>query len=299
VKLAKKSSEIDLIVGGHSHDRLEKVRFEKNKNGKLVPIVQAGSHGLVVGSLMVELSDTGSLKILSYQLHEIQAPLEPDQNMVNFVAQAAENRNQYFGGRWDEIIGETLIPMSGYISGKPVLTSSCWGEHMAKMAQEASGADLAVHLAAFEGEALPPGVVRFGDITDNFPHFRNYGDPGWEITTIEVPGKILKILLKAFVNVKDQFGVNFYGVTYKSLKIPTEIPYVGGRRLVFRMRADGSKIQNDRKYRLAFPSEVAFALKESIPPAAKKVFPGLQYTGKYYWRVMEDYIRANSPIQCL
>ena len=41
-KFAKKVPEIDLIVGGHSHDALHNVVWQKSKKGKLIPIVQAG-----------------------------------------------------------------------------------------------------------------------------------------------------------------------------------------------------------------------------------------------------------------
>lgn len=298
VELVKKSSEIDLIVGGHSHDRLEEVRYEKNKKGKLVPIVQAGAHGLVVGDLLLDVKDNGSFEIVRYKLHEILPPITEDSQMAEFVQEAADDRNQYFGGRWDEVIGETLIPLSGYKNGIAPSGSSCWGEHMARMSQEATNADLSLHLTQFEGLSLEPGKITFGDMIDNFPHFRNYGDPGWEISTIAVDGKALKIILKGIINLK-QFGINFYGVNYRLFKIPGFIPYIGGYQYAFALRVKGKKIDNKAKYTIAFPSEVGHAIKLTIGEAAKKVMPDQKNTGHYYWEVMENYIKANSPIQCM
>lgn len=298
VELAKKSSEIDLIVGGHSHDRLEEVRYEKNKNGKLIPIVQAGAHGLVVGDLLIDIKGPGQIEVIRYKLHEIEAPLDEDSEMASFVQDAAEDRNQYFGGRWDEVIGETLIPLSGYRNGISPSGTSCWGEHMAKMSQIASNADLSLHLTQFEGMALDPGPITFGDMIENFPHFRNYGDPGWEISTITVNGKALKVILKAIINLK-QFGVNFYGMDYKLFKIPSFIPLLGGKQYAFGLRVKGKKIDNKASYTIAFPSEVGHAIKLTIGEAAKKVMPDQKNTGHYYWEVMENYIKANSPIECL
>lgn len=298
VELAKKSSNIDLIVGGHSHDRIEQVRYEKNKNGKAIPIVQAGAHGLVVGDLLIDVKDNGTMEVVRYKLHEIVPPMTEDEQMATFVQEATDDRNQYFGGRWDEIIGETLIPLSGYKNGISPSGTSCWGEHMARMSQEASNADLALHLTQFEGASLEPGKITFGDMIDNFPHFRNYGDPGWEISTITVDGKALKIILKGIINLK-QFGINFYGVNYRLFKIPNFIPYIGGYQYAFALRVKGKKIDNKAKYTIAFPSEVGHAIKLTIGEAAKKVMPDQKNTGHYYWEVMENYIKANSPIQCM
>lgn len=298
IDLAKKSTEIDLIVGGHSHSRLEEVLYVKNKKNKDVPIVQAGAHGLVVGSLLIDVKEDGSLEVINYKLHEILPPMEEDQQMVEFVTEAAHDRNQYFGGRWEEIIGETLIPLSGYKNGINPTTASCWGEHMAKMSQEASQADLAIHLAQFEGLGLAPGQITFGDMIENFPHFRNYGDPGWEISTVSVSGKALKIILKAVINLKEM-GVNFYGMHYRVFKIPNFIPFIGSKEYAYGLRVNGKKIDNKARYTVAFPSEIGHALKLTLPKAAQKVIPELKNTGHYYWHVMEDYIKENSPIQCL
>jgi hypothetical protein len=61
----------------------------------------------------------------------------------------------------------------------------------------------------------------------------------------------------------------------------------------------GKKIEKDKKYRVAFPAEISHAVKVSLPKKAQSLFPGLQPSGKYYWNVMEEYIRKNSPIKCL
>ncbi len=298
ISLAKKSSEIDLIVGGHSHERIEKVLYVKNKKGRLIPIVQAGAHSLVVGSLLIDISGPGSYKVVDYKLHDIVIDQSEDPIVQNLVSFAEEERNRYFSGRWNEVIGSTLIPLSGYRDGLGPTGSSCWGAHMAKMSFLATEADLALHLSQFEGLAVDPGPITFGDMIENFPHFRNYGDPGWEISTITVNGKALKILLKAIVNLQN-LGINFYGVNYRAFKLPNFIPFVGSTVLAYGFRVGGKKIDDNSKYKIAFPSEVGYAVKLSLSDVARKLMPDLTNTGVYYWKVMEDYIRANSPITCL
>jgi 2',3'-cyclic-nucleotide 2'-phosphodiesterase (5'-nucleotidase family) len=298
VDLAKKTSEVDLIVGGHSHERIENVLYVKNKKGKQVPIVQTGAHGLAVGALLIDIEGPGAFKIIDYKLHDIQIDQSEDTTLQSLVSFAEEERNRYFSGRWNEIIGSTLIPLSGYRNGVEPSGSSCWGEHMAKMSQLSTGADIALHLAQFEGLAVDPGPITFGDMIENFPHFRNYGDPGWEISTITVNGKTLKILLKAIINLQ-HLGINFYGVKYRAFKLPDFIPYVGASTFAYGFRVGGKKIVDSQKYKIAFPSEVGYAVKLSLSDVARKLMPDLTNTGVYYWKVMEDYIRMNSPISCL
>ena len=47
--LAKETSNIDLIIGGHTHTFLDKPEMHKNKNGKAVLINQVGWAGLMLG----------------------------------------------------------------------------------------------------------------------------------------------------------------------------------------------------------------------------------------------------------
>ncbi|MDR2362006.1 MAG: metallophosphatase [Prevotellaceae bacterium] len=49
--LAENSSDIDIIIGGHTHHYLQEVR--KNRNGINIPVVQAGKSGLQAGKIEV------------------------------------------------------------------------------------------------------------------------------------------------------------------------------------------------------------------------------------------------------
>lgn len=55
IVLAEKSEYIDIIVGGHSHTYLETETIVKNKVGKDVVVLQAGSRGEYVGRLNLDL----------------------------------------------------------------------------------------------------------------------------------------------------------------------------------------------------------------------------------------------------
>jgi 5'-nucleotidase/UDP-sugar diphosphatase len=293
--LAKESSDIDLIVGGHSHTRLVKPVLVKNKAGRSVPIVQAHSHGLAVGSLLLDISESGAVSVQEYQLYDIAAPMAEDVSVRQLVDEAVLLRNQEFGGRFDEVVGNSEIKLSGYENGRDVLAKTCWGTHMAKMAKEAAGAEVGLHLASFEGVSFLPGPVTYGNLVDNFPHIRKAGDPGWEVASFRVKGKVMKTVLQALINLEGQMGMNFEGLTYHAIRIPLKKPIV----IAFGLKIDGRPIENERFYRLAFPAEVAFAVKALLPAKVQRIFPGLEYSGQYMWNVMERYVRANSPIKCL
>lgn len=49
------SRNIDLVLGGHSHTYMEQLEYEKNMDGKLVPVDQNGKHAIFVGKIIVDL----------------------------------------------------------------------------------------------------------------------------------------------------------------------------------------------------------------------------------------------------
>jgi 5'-nucleotidase len=56
-KLAQQTSNIDLILGGHTHTFLEKPTIEKNKKGKNVLINQVGYAGLYLGRIDIDVEN--------------------------------------------------------------------------------------------------------------------------------------------------------------------------------------------------------------------------------------------------
>lgn len=271
--LANNSTEIDVIIGGHTHTKLETVDWEKNLNGKQVPIVQAWAHGLAVGSLLLDVDETGNTKVVDYKLHKVDDSVTPDAGMLQFIAQSVPKKNDHLDHPWDEVIGETKTPISGYIGGKPVIRSSCWGHHMAKAARLATGAALGIHISQFEGMSKPAGPVTYGDIANSYPHIRKYGDQGWQIATVTMAATKLRVLLWWIS--RHGYGVSISGLGYKDM--PDE---------------------NDKGvYRIAIPAEVALAIKTSMPGYGGYL-QGLRYTDKYYWPVMTEYIRKNTPLSC-
>jgi 2',3'-cyclic-nucleotide 2'-phosphodiesterase (5'-nucleotidase family) len=296
IKLIHKTKEVDLVVGGHSHTRLDDIHYEKNKAGKYIPIVQTGANGLAVGSLYVDIKGKNDYEIIDYRLHDVTLDLEENQTMVNLVTNALESKNSYFGRQFTEVIGSSEIPLSGYIDGQENDQTTCWGEHIAKMSKEAVGADIGLHLAMFEGESIPAGPIRFGDIVDNFPHFRAYGDQGWQIATIKLRGFWIRKIFEFLASKPGFLGINFYGENLRTTDLP---PSPLSQDQINRFMGGKFKLSNFKRYKVAFPSEVAYAIEKTFPFLKGLVLPKLEISNAYYWPVMENYLRENSPIACL
>ena len=61
VVLAKKTKDIDLIIGGHTHTFLNKPVIEKNSDGKEVIINQVGCHGINLGRIDFYFSNDATI----------------------------------------------------------------------------------------------------------------------------------------------------------------------------------------------------------------------------------------------
>lgn len=271
--VARNSTAIDVIVGGHSHTKLTGVKWAQNKNKKSIPIVQAWAHGLAVGSLLLDVKEGGGATVVEYKLHEVGNDVVPDPSMVSFIEKSAQKINANLTVPANEVLGESLTPLTGAQNGRAVIRRSCWGRHMATAARQAVGAAVGLHVAHFEGVHKPAGEVTYGDLADSFPHIRKFGDQGWEIATVTMTG--IKLRSMMWYISRKGYGVTFSGLGYLAAE----------------------DLSDKALYRIAIPAEVALAIQTSIP-GYRHYLQNLKYTGKYYWPVVAEYIRKNTPLTC-
>lgn len=55
ILMVQNSRNIDMVIGGHSHTYLSKVKEVEDLDGKIVPIAQSGGQGIVVGTWKITL----------------------------------------------------------------------------------------------------------------------------------------------------------------------------------------------------------------------------------------------------
>ncbi|PIP88576.1 MAG: hypothetical protein COW01_13635 [Bdellovibrionales bacterium CG12_big_fil_rev_8_21_14_0_65_38_15] len=299
-KLVDKTEFIDVVVGGHSHDRYEQPLMIKNSDKRVIPVVQTGAHGLAVGSMLLKVNGPGDVELVEYKLVDVKKETSEDSTVATFVSDATAKRNEYFDGKWDEVVGTSEIKLTGYENGNAVIENSCWGKHQSRMAKEAMETDIGIHMANFQGVVKEAGPVTYGDLVDNYPHFRTYGDQGWNLASFEADGKFIKAFVRALVNLPGQVGIDIDGITWKELKLPGFIPYLGGRIYAYGFKVKGEKVEKDKRYSLAFPSEIGHVLELLVKDKVRYVFPEFnEDKSKPYWSVMEEYVKKNSPIKCL
>lgn len=76
LKLAKETSGIDVILGGHSHTLLETATRVRNLDGKEVVINQVGWAGIALGRIDFYIDKEEGTKLASSTLHSIDKKLE-------------------------------------------------------------------------------------------------------------------------------------------------------------------------------------------------------------------------------
>lgn len=300
IELVQKSSGIDLVVGGHSHTRLPRPELTKNKSGRLIPILQAGAHSGYVGSMIVDIQGHGEAQMIDYKLYDIFPDMPQDEQMKKFVTKAYETREKYFGRSWKEIIGSTEIPLSGNVNGQGTETASCWAEHIARVTRKVAKAQLGLQFEVFQGEQIPPGPVTFGDMVDNFPHFRNWGDKGWKISRAWISGFLLKTVLDKMASSALALQVTIDGIQAQRTDGRGVTRYNPRFHKPSEAMIGGQPLSSLRYYSVGLPSEVTYGSLKLLNVFGLVLFHDLRNVkNSNYWPVLENYIKENSPLKCL
>lgn len=300
VKLVSKSRSIDLVVGGHSHTRLEAPRMVQNLRGESIPVVQAGAHGIAVGSIIVDIQGDSEYKLIDARLYDVTAEIPENMDVKKFVDEAYVGREKYFNRKWDEVIGFSEIKLTGMYKGKVRDGKSCWSRHIARMTREAADSEIGFQFDLFQGEEIPAGPIRYGDLIDNFPHFRKWGDKGWNVSRARVSGFVINQLLKAFSNPEAPLDATVDGVTVLDPENETIVPWEAGGKFDYKdALIDGENIENLKFYSVAMPSEIPIAMG-IVSPVRDLLMRNLETVeGSDYWEMVENYLRLNSPLKCL
>ena len=228
-----------------------------------------------VGSLLLDIKESGEYSVVDYKLHDIAPEIAEDKSVKEFVKTAHKNREAYFGRTWNEVIGKSDIILSRYHNGKITVGKTCWSSHLAEMTKQAVNADLGLQI-------------------DNFPHFRKYGDHGWSISTSKINGLIVKKIMGILSSLPKPVFVTMAGLSGKSTKESFDFnSQKNGEPLI-----NGKPIENFKSYTMAFPGEIAFAIEKESETLRRLLLPRLQESNVYFWSVIESYIKDRSPITC-
>jgi 2',3'-cyclic-nucleotide 2'-phosphodiesterase (5'-nucleotidase family) len=276
-KIIKKASDIDLLIGGHSHTAIMKPVMQPDAMGIPRPIVQSGAHARFVGRLLLKMEKGRPLKIVDYRLIPIYTADERDEKIDQFVEDSREILNDVYGEDYlQEVMGESRLKLRNSIN---VLTP--WTKLITDAIRDSVDADISFHSPGFGGASLPDGEITREMIFNTYPRIFDFEDKyGWHVYKVDVHGVILKSLIR-FV-LKGQFPVTFSGVNFDLIDDENEVidintsivdrdvsddpdnplgiigKYLGidGDFDVVNIRVNGERIRPYRKYRVSMPEGI-------------------------------------------
>jgi 5'-nucleotidase/UDP-sugar diphosphatase len=212
VELAKSVKGIDLIVGGHSHTRLDQPLFV---NG--VAIVQSGEFGQDVGTLSLIYSD-GKLRVENYKLIPVDDKIMGDKNINQLIEDQKERIDQEIlkplGMEYGKPVAETDFILEGndvgdYVNSNlgPIIADAI---HYYVNNHGGKGADISLVAAGMLFDKILPGVQTAPDLFRVMPLGSGKDNvPGYPLSRLYVTGKelkrILEILLVAYKSSPDNY----------------------------------------------------------------------------------------------
>ncbi|MFC1742888.1 bifunctional metallophosphatase/5'-nucleotidase [Candidatus Riflebacteria bacterium] len=100
-KLVSDTGGIDLVIGGHSHDSLEKPLWLRNNRNRKIPVVQAGKYFQSYGRIALNFSGEKMVGF-QYRLVKLDENIPVDQETEDFLLQEQKVVSRVLGqSRWN------------------------------------------------------------------------------------------------------------------------------------------------------------------------------------------------------
>ena len=227
-KLAEQVSEVDLIVGGHSHDALYEPEIVAN-----TPIVQAGNYLHYLGQLELEYnSETGELSLLNDEydipfLHEIDDSIREDEQVASLVDAYTDTLNtrlaEWTGGRFEDTF-ETIARSDFDLSNKPARTETQAGnfitDAMRLQTEAVTGDEVDV---AFQADGAIREAIRSGTMPQTEGDISFYDlvsvvglgsglddRPGYPMVSAYLTGEELRRVMEISLLLSEMFGNAYF-----------------------------------------------------------------------------------------
>ena len=236
VKLARETDGIDVIVSGHTHNRMYEAIVE---NGAI--IFQSGCHGSFVGRVDLAVED-GRIVSHRHQLIPIDSGIPEDPTMARLVRHALAPASTEMA----EVVGQIDTPLHRY-----AMAQAPMDDLLLEAIAKAAGTDIAFSNGWRYGAPIPAGPVTVDDLWNIIPT-----NP--EVMTVELTGAELRSIIED--NLERTFAADPYQqmggymkrVRGLTLFLKAENPY--GRR-IDRLFAGTEEVRPTRRYKVAFVTE--------------------------------------------
>lgn len=188
IELAQAVPELDVVVGGHSHTKVEEA---VEAGGALV--VQAGAHGNYLGRLDL-LVENGSVLEHSYRLIPIDASVGESAE----VAAVVEVYRTMMDDAIKQVVGHAEVDLDGTRDHVRSRETNL-GNLVADAMRLVTGAPIALQNAGGIRASIAAGEITIEDIMQVEPF-------GNEVATVELTGAQLREILQRSISAEKPFG---------------------------------------------------------------------------------------------
>lgn len=237
-KLATEVAGIDVLLSGHTHNRLvEPVRVNN------AIIIQSGCHGSFVGRLDLEFGGS-HISAVKHQLISIDETIEPDRDMQAMVDSVMAPHRQML----DAVVGSTRIGLN-----RNTIFEATMDNLLLDAIADAAGTALAFSNGWRYGAPVPPGPIKRNDLWNIIPT-----NP--PVSTVEITGHELWSMMEE--NLERTFCVDPYEQMggyvkrCRGLNIYAKIENPSNHRIEGFL-IDGAPLRRDHVYQAAFVTEQA------------------------------------------
>lgn len=304
--VAEESRGLDLVVGGHSHTFLETLNVARDRDGRDVPVVQAGYNGRRIGRIVMEVNPGQPARVLTYELVPVPHETARDPQVDAVTAHANQDLIEMYGAEHlGEVIGSSDVQL---VPGKYGPTA--FSKFAVDAIRRSIDASVGIDVGAFHANTpLPGGTVTRWKLMEMYPRkFEADQNQGLYVYKARIPGFVLALGLKFAV----KYGLfsSFSGIDYQEQKISDEQFALelkkakpADRELLTRVRAkritvNGVRICLTCSYDVAAPESLirgAYA----ISPLVRLVIWGGKRTPVTIWQAFESHLRDIRVIRAL
>lgn len=268
VKLAKQTDGIDVLVSGHTHNRLYEA---KEVNDTL--IFQSGCHGSFIGRLDLSI-ERSNIDDYNYKLVEIDKSITPDKEVQDIVNRTLEPHEEMLS----EVVGETEIGLA-----RDRVMETTMDNLLLKALIDASGAEMAFSNGWRYGASVPPGKITMRDLWNIIPT-----NP--PVSVCEITGQELWDMME------ENFANTFARDPYNQMGGYVKRCY--GINVYFKVEnADGLRIQEifvkDERIDKNKTYKASFVTTQGIPAKYGRNRRDLDIRGI---EALKQYIQKNSPV---
>lgn len=187
VKLASEVAGIDVLLSGHTHNRL----YEPAIVGDTI-VVQSGCHGSFIGRLDLEVED-GRVRDYRHRLIEVDESIKSDPEVQGLVDEALAPHREML----DTVVGHTETALN-----RNNQLEATMDNFLLQSLLHVSGAELAFSNGWRYGAPVPPGPVTMNDLYNIIP-------PNPPVSIVELTGEELREMMEE--NLERTFCADPYG----------------------------------------------------------------------------------------